>query len=147
MIATIPNWFEKGIVEPTDVYSRRPDGDIQEDFTFRPGSFSAQPKHYTVHDWVVPGTGNSHWRVQIFWPIHLPFHVLWLDPDGRYILFGEEDRKLGWIFAREASVPEADYRALLDRLESFGYDRSAFVKFVQTPDQIGKPGFWSEGIR
>ena len=118
MIATIPNWFEKGIVEPTDVYSRRPDGDIQEDFTFRPGNFSAPPKHYTVHDWVVPGTGNSHWRVQIVLADPPPFHVLWVDPDGRYILFGEEDRKLGWIFAREASIPEADYRALLDRLGS-----------------------------
>lgn len=147
MIATIPNWFEKGLVEPTDVYSRRPDGDLQEDFTFRPGNFLAPPKHYTVHDWVVPGTNNSHWRVQIFWPINLPFHVLWVDPDYRYALFGEEDRKLGWIFAREPAIPEADYGVLLDRLAALGYDRSAFVKFVQTPDQIGKPGFWSEGIR
>ena len=29
LIATLPNSFEKGMVAPYDVYSRRPDGDIQ----------------------------------------------------------------------------------------------------------------------
>ena len=73
LIATIPNWFEKGIVAPYDVYSKRPDGDIQEDFYFQSGSFAAPQKHYTVHDWIVPGTNNAHWRVQVFWPVDLPF--------------------------------------------------------------------------
>jgi lipocalin-like protein len=34
IVATIPNSFEKGIVAPYDAYSRRADGDIQEDFYF-----------------------------------------------------------------------------------------------------------------
>jgi hypothetical protein len=36
---------------------------------------------------------------------------------------------------------------LLERFTALGYDRSKFVKFVQTPDQIGQPGVWSDGIR
>jgi len=146
MIATLPNWFEKGIVAPYDVYSKRPDGDLQEDFTFRPGSFAATPKHFTAHDWVVPDTYNSHWRVQVFWPLNLPFLVLWVDPQYRYVIFGEEDRKLGWIFSRTQDVPTADYAQLLRHFDALGYDSGKLVKFVQRPEQIGKPGYWSEGI-
>ena len=147
LIATIPNSFEKSIVAPYDVYSRRPDGDIQEDFYERTGSFQAPLRHFTVHDWVRPGTNNAHWRVQLMWPVNLPFLVLYTDPDYRYVLFGEQNRKLGWIYARTPTIPDADYNALIARFAALGYDRNAFVKFVQTPQQIGQPGFWSDGIQ
>ncbi len=147
LIATIPNWFEKGMVAPYDVYSRRPDGDIREDFTMRSGSFQAAPRHFEVHDWVRPGTGNAHWRVQLLWPFDLPFLVLYTDPDYRYALFGEQNRQLGWIFARTPTIPDADYHDLLGRFRALGYDSSRFAKFVQTPEQIGQPGVWSDGIQ
>jgi len=112
LIATRKNGFEKGLVGPYDVYSKRPDGDIREDFYVRNGSFQAPLKHFTIHDWVRPGTNNAHWRVQVLWPINLPFLVLYTDPDYRYVLFGEDNRKLGWIYARAPIVPEADYQEL-----------------------------------
>jgi apolipoprotein D and lipocalin family protein len=147
MIATLPNRFEKGIVSPYDVYAKRPDGDIQEDFYFLDGSFSGEKKHFTVHDWVLPNTHGASWRVQIFWPINLPFLVLYTDPQYRYVIFGEADRQLGWIYSRTQTIPDADYKYLLTRFEALGYDAAKLVKFVQTPDQLGKPGFWSEGIK
>ncbi len=146
LIATRRNGFEQGMVAPYDVYSKRPDGDIWEDFYVRRRSFHAPLQHFTLHDWVGPGAQNAHWRVQLFWPVNLPFLALYTDPDYRYVLFGENDRKLGWIYACAQTAPEADYQALLGRFRALGYDTSAFVRFVQTPDQIGKPGVWSEGV-
>ncbi len=147
IVATIPNGFEKGMVEPYDVYSRRPDGDIREDFYARKGGFAAPRNHFVVHDWVRPGTGNAHWRVQVFWPVNLPFLVLYVDPDYRYVLYGEEGRDLGWIYARQPQIPDADYQALLARFAAVGYDTSKFRKFVQRPADIGQPGFWSDGVK
>lgn len=146
MIATLPNGFEKGMVAPYDVYSKRPDGDLQEDFTFRPGSFVAAPKHYTVHDRVQPNTSNTQGRVQVFWPLDLPFLVLGVDPGCRYAIFGEADRKLDWIFSRTQDIPEADDADLLRRFDALGYDSGKPVKFVQKPERICKPGYWSDGI-
>ncbi len=146
LIATIPNRFEKGMVAPYDVYSKRPDGDIREDFFVREGSFQAPLHHYVVHDWVRPGTNNAHWRVQIFWPLDFPFLVLYVDPDYRYVMFGEQNRQLGWIYARTPTIPDDDYRALLGRFQMLGYDPAVFMKFVQTPEQIGQPGVWSDEI-
>jgi apolipoprotein D and lipocalin family protein len=147
IVATIPNWFEKGMVAAYDVYSRRPDGDIREDFYLRRGGFNADQKHFVVHDWVLPGTNNASWRVQIFWPISLPFLVLYTDPQYRYALFGENNRTLGWVYSRTPTIDDADYRALLERFQQLGYDSSRFRKVVQFPWQIGQPGFWSNGIR
>jgi apolipoprotein D and lipocalin family protein len=105
------------------------------------------PRHrYEVHDWVRPGTGNAHWRVQIFWPVNLPFLVLYVDPDYRYAMYGEESRDLGWIYARSPDIPDADYQALLKRFADLGYDPSRFVKLVMKPSDIGKSGYWSDGI-
>ena len=147
LIATASrNPGEKGMVEPYDVYSKRPDGDIREDFSVRHGSFNAPKKHFILHDWVRPGTNNAYWRVQIFWPINLPFLALYVDPQYRYVMFGEQNRKFGWIYSRTPTIPTNDYQDLLARFNALGYDTSQFVKFIQTPDEIGQPGVWSEGI-
>ncbi len=147
ILATMPNSFERGMVAPYDVYAPGAKGEVREDFYVQRGSFSAPRKHFTVHDFIAPGTGNAHWRVQVIWPLKLPFLMLYLDPDGRYILWGEESRKLGWIYARDADIPDADYRDLMQRFAALGYDTTKFRKIVQHPSQIGAPGFWSDGIK
>ena len=141
IVANIPNWFEDKLVGLYDVYSRRPDGDIQEDFYTRENNFDAPVKHYTVHDWVVPGTNNASWRVQIFWPLNFPFLVLYVDPDYRYVLFGYPDRSLGWIFSRTDTIDDATYADLLKRFQAVGYDTGKFRRVVERPEQMGQFGF------
>jgi apolipoprotein D and lipocalin family protein len=146
IVATLPNAFEKGMVAPYDVYSRRPDGGIREDFYMRRGSFAAEKKHYVVHDWVKPGTHNAHWRVQLIWPLNFPFLVLYVAPDYRFALFGEADRKLGWIYSRDPVLSDADYQDLLAKFQALGYDTAKFRRVVQRPDDVGQPGYWSDNI-
>jgi apolipoprotein D and lipocalin family protein len=147
IVATIPNHFERGMVAPYDVYTRRANGDIQEDFYPRPGSFDAKVRHYTVRDTIVPGSNNARWRVHIFGPVSLPFLVLYTDPAYRYVMFGENNRSVGWVFSRTPTIEDADYQALLDRFAALGYDATRFRKVIQVPEQIGMPGFWSDGIQ
>ncbi len=147
LIATIPNGFEKGMVTPCDVFSKRPDGSIREDFYVRRGSLRAQVRHYVAHEWVRPGTNNASWRVQIFWPVNVPFLALYIDPQYRYAMFGERSRKLGWMYSRTPTIPAGEYHRLLGRFEALGYDSSKFEKFVQTPEEFGQPDVWNDGIR
>ncbi len=147
IVATIPNSFERGMVAPYDVYSPGPHGSIREDFYVRRGSFAARSKHFVVRDFVKPGTGGAFWQVQIFWPMRLPFLVLYVDPANRYVIFGEDNRELGWIYARQSTLSDADYKEAFGHLRALGYDARKFRKIIQIPDQIGQPGFWSDGIR
>jgi apolipoprotein D and lipocalin family protein len=66
----------------------------------------------------------------------------------RIMLGGDEnDRSLGWVFARTPTIDDADYHALLDRFAALGYDTGRFRKVIQLPEQIGLPGFWNDGIQ
>ncbi len=147
IVATIPNGFEKGMVAPYDVYSPRPDGSLREDFYVRRGGFDAPRKHFVVQDFVNPGSHGARWGVRLFWPLKLPFLILYVDPDYRYVLFGEESRDLGWIYSRNPTPSDADYADLLRRFADHGYDPSRFRRIVQTPDQMGRPGFWNDKIK
>jgi len=65
---------------------------------------------------------------------------------GGWYLIATASRKFGWIYSRTPTIPTSDYQDLLTRFNALGYDTSKFVKFVQTPEEIGQPGVWSEGI-
>jgi apolipoprotein D and lipocalin family protein len=147
IVATIPNHFERGMVAPFDVYSLRADGDIQEDFHSRFGGFDAKVRHFTVRDTIVPESNNASWRVHILGPLSVPFLVLYTDPAYRYVMFGENNRSLGWVFSRTPTIDDADYLALLDRFAALGYDTTRFRKVIQLPEQIGALGFWNDGIK
>jgi apolipoprotein D and lipocalin family protein len=145
IIAAIPNGFEKGMVTPYTVYSPRPDGDIREDFYVRKGGFSAPQTHLTARNSVKPGTHNAFWRA--IWPLNLPFPIVYVDPEYRFVLYGEQGRDLAWIYARTPVVDDSDYAMLLDRFQALGFDLSTFRKFVQRPEDVGKPGYRSDGIK
>lgn len=71
--------------------------------------------------------------MQISWPVKLPFLVLYTDPGYRYVLFGEADRSLGWIYSRKPEMPDVDYRRLLAKFAALGYDPAQFRTTVQPP--------------
>lgn len=147
IVATIPNPLERGVVESFDVLSAGPrPGVIREDFYMRRGGFGAKRNHLVSRIEVEPGSGNADWRVAPFWPIRLPFQIVYADPDYRFVLFGEQNRKWGWIYSRTQTISDTDYTRLLGKFRALGWDTSLFRKVVQTPDQVGAPGFWSDGL-
>jgi apolipoprotein D and lipocalin family protein len=146
IVATIPNFLERGIVGGLDVL--KPDGlVIHEDLYIQRGGFDARKQHLQAKIFVLPHSGNADWRVQPFWPLRLPFQIYYVDPEYRYALFGQQNRNWGWVYSCTADIPEADFQALLGRFRSLGYDTGRFRKMVQTPDQIGAPGYGSEVIK
>ena len=145
IVATMPNVLERGVAESHDHFAARPGG-IREDYEMRRGGFDRPRQHFVVAIDVLAGTNNADWRVKPFWPVRLPFQVLWVDPDGRFLLFGEQDRRWGWIYSRDQRISDQDYAAMLRRFAALGYETSKFRRTVQFPDQIGQPGVWSDGI-
>ena len=145
IVATMPNMLERGVIESYDHFAPRPRG-IREDYYMRRGGFERKRQHFTVDIDVHPGSNNADWRVRLMGPVRLPFQVLWVDPDGRFLLFGEQDRNWGWIYSRQPRISDEDYAAMLGRFAALGYDTTRFRRTVQFPEQIGRSGFWSDGV-
>ena len=49
---------------------------------------------------------------------------------------GHPSRNYGWIMARDKTLPDATYAAILRRLTAQGYDPARFEKVPQLPAQL-----------
>jgi apolipoprotein D and lipocalin family protein len=133
VIANIPYFAEKGCVDSIESYALRPDGVIENWFTYRKESFDAPQKTLRARAHVVDRATNAQWKVTFFGLVSVDYLVIDLDPDYRWAVIGYPSRKLGWIIARERTLPDATYHAILERLKAQGYDPAEFEKVPQVP--------------
>jgi apolipoprotein D and lipocalin family protein len=134
VIANIPYFAEKGCVDSIESYALRPDGVIENWFTFRKKTFAAPQKTFRAQARVMDRTTNAQWKVAFLGGlIKADYLVIDLDRDYRWTVIGHPSRDYGWIMAREKTLPDSTYRALLDRLKAQGYDPARFEKVPQVP--------------
>ena len=124
VIANVPYFLEKGKVASFDTYALRPDGQIENNFTFRKGSFDATEKTWHGTAKVVNTETNAEWTVQFIWPLRTTYLVFDLDPEYQWAVVGTPDRKLLWILARTRQLPDATHTAILQQLRQSGFDVS-----------------------
>lgn len=131
VIANIPYFAEKDCVDSIESYALRPDGRIENWFTFRKKSFDAPQRTIRAQAWVVNHATNAEWRVRFFRLITVPYLVIDLDPNYEWTVIGHPSRRYGWIMARDTTLPAATYEAILDRLAAQGYEPGRFVRVPQ----------------
>jgi apolipoprotein D and lipocalin family protein len=121
-------------------YRPRADGDIDDIYSARSGSFEAEP--VTVERTARADPARpAQWRIRKGFFGSEERWVLYVSPDYRYAIAGAPERGEGWILAREPVIPEWSYAGLVARLAVQGYDVSKFRRVPQKPEQIGRPGF------
>ncbi len=133
VIAEIPYFAERGNVGSYFDVSFRPDGTLTDLYTGYEGTFGGKRTSATMTGYVVPGTGNAKWMERPFWPISLPYLILYVDPAYRYALVGYPGLKYGWVLARDPLMDDATYRDLLGRFAAEGYDIRQFERVAQLP--------------
>jgi apolipoprotein D and lipocalin family protein len=132
VIANIPYFAEKNCYDSIESYALRSDGDIDNWFTCRKGSFDAPLKRkVNALAQVVDKQSNATWRVRFFKVISVPYLILDLDPQYQWVVVGHPSRRYGWILGRSKTLPGATYDGILQRLGAQGYDASKFAKVPQ----------------
>ncbi|WP_233249042.1 lipocalin family protein [Limnohabitans sp. JirII-29] len=121
-IASFPMFFQRKCVGNTTAeYARNTDGSVA--VTNRcdtaDGSTQAQGKAT-----VVEGTGNAQLKVSFFWPFRADYWVIALDPEYRWAVVGNPNRKYLWVLSRTPTLqPELMDAALLSA-KTQGFDLS-----------------------
>ncbi len=134
VIANIPYFAEKGSVDSIESYALRPDGVIENWFTYRNHSFKAPQKTFRARAYVTNPQTNAEWKVKFLGGlVTVPYLVLDLDPAYQWTVVGHPSRNYGWIMAREKTLPDETYHAILRRLAAQGYDPARFVPVPQLP--------------
>ncbi|WP_027485575.1 lipocalin family protein [Rhodanobacter sp. OR87] len=135
VIASIPTRFEKNAYDALEVYTLKPDGDVATSFHFREGSFDGEKKDIHSTGIVKPGSGNAVWGVQVFWPLKAQYIVAWLKDDYSQVIVARDARDYTWVMARTPTIPQADYDALLARVQALGYPMNKVRKVPQQARQ------------
>ena len=129
-IASFPMFFQRNCLgDTTAEYAALPDGVISVHNRCRTGSgFDAATGKATV----VEGTGNAQLKVSFFWPFKADYWVIGLDPDYRWAVVGNPNRKYLWVLSRTSQLPPDLLKAALASATAQGFDLTQLRTTVQS---------------
>lgn len=133
VIAHIPSYPEREAYAAVETYTLRPDGRIQTQYRQNTGAFDGKVDTMKPVGSVVPDTGNAVWGMQFVWPIQAEYVIGWVAPDYSQTLVVRSKRDYAWVMARTPTIPDADYRAAVERLRAMGYDVAKLRRVPQRP--------------
>jgi apolipoprotein D and lipocalin family protein len=121
-IASFPMYFQRNcIADTTAAYALAAGGGITVHNRCRTKSgFDEATGKATV----VEGFGNSRLKVSFFWPFKADYWILGLDPEYRWAVVGNPNRKYLWVLSRTAKLPPALLEAALASASAQGFDLS-----------------------
>ena len=122
VISSTPTFIDKKSYNAIEEYTLAEDGTIKTRFSFFDGGFDGEFKTYHPTGFVRPDGSNAVWGMQFIWPIKADYQIVYLDEDYRRVIIAREKRDLVWLMAREPTIPEEEYQALLARIVALGYD-------------------------
>lgn len=131
VIANIPTFLEKGAHNAVENYALNDDGTIATTFTFRDESFDGKQKTYTPVGFVTDHPSNAIWGMRFIWPFKADYRIIHLDDAYSETVIGRNKRDYVWLMAREPELPPDRMEALLDFVESVGYERAAIQRVPQ----------------
>ena len=131
VIANIPTFLEKGAHNAVETYALNADGTISTTFTYRDGGFDGKEKDFHPKGFVKDTDSNALWGMRFIWPIKADYRIVYLDDDYTKTVIARKKRDYVWIMARTPQIPETELQALLDFVESLGYDGSKIQRVPQ----------------
>ena len=132
-IAAFPQSFQKGCTASNATYTLRKDGQIGVLNRCRKGGLEGKESKAEGVARVVDRQSNAKLEVSFFRPFWGDYWVIDLDPDYQFAVVGHPSRDYLWILSRQPTLPEAQYAAILQRLEAQGYQTARLVRTLQAP--------------
>ena len=130
--SNIPNFIEKGCTNSVEAYTwNKKEKRIDIDFTCMK---DGEKKSYPQKGWVFDKERNSHWKVQLFWPLKFNYLIVYIAPDYSATVVTVPDGSLIWIMGKNAAVDEKQYAEIIDLLKSKGYDLKELERVPQKWD-------------
>lgn len=130
-IGSFPMFFQRNCVgDTTAQYALEADARVSVTNRCRTNSGVQEA---TGHATVVEGSANARLKVSFFWPFKADYWVIGLDPDYRWAVVGNPNRKYLWLLSRTPQLPKPLLDAALASAGTQGFDLSQLRYTPQTP--------------
>jgi apolipoprotein D and lipocalin family protein len=131
VIANIPTFIEKDAYNAIESYRLDDDGTVATTFRFNKGSLDGPLKEYHPRGFIRDKKSNAVWGMRFVWPFKAEYRIIFLSDDYSQTVIGRSKRDYVWIMAREPSIPDEEYGAILGFLQEQGYDINKLQKVPQ----------------
>ena len=138
VIAATPTFIDSDAFGAVESYRLARDGTIETTYTFRDGGFEGPARRYTPKGFVRGAASNAVWGMQFVWPIRADYRIAWLAADYSRVIVAREKRDYAWIMARSPSLPQAQYREMVEFLAAAGYDTAKLRVMPQRGGEAGR---------
>jgi len=129
-VASFPMFFQRQCKgDTTAEYASKPNGDIAVRNRCRTDSGFDEANGSAT---VVEGSNNSRLKVSFFWPFKADYWVIGLDPEYRWAVVGNPNRKYLWVLSRTPQLPEPLMQAALEAASQQGFDLTQLKYTPQT---------------
>jgi len=119
-IASFPMYFQRDCVgDTTAEYALAADGSVSVTNRCRTDSGFDEAEGKAT---VVEGSNNARLKVSFFWPFRSDYWVIGLDPDYRWAVVGNPNRRFLWVLSRTPQLPQEMLDAALKAAADQGYD-------------------------
>jgi len=119
-IASFPMFFQRNCIgDTTATYTPRSEGVVNVRNRCRTDSGFDEANGSAT---VVEGSNNSRLKVSFFWPFKADYWVIGLDPEYRWAVVGNPNRKYLWVLSRTPQLPEPLMQAALQAAREQGFD-------------------------
>jgi apolipoprotein D and lipocalin family protein len=127
-IARLPNRFQQSCASDTKAtYTLSGNGKIAVLNECRTADGRVKSAKGTAH--VASKTGpNTKLKVTFFWPFYGDYWIIDLDPNYRWAVIGEPDRKYFWILARDRHIEGSLFEQIIARATAQGYDLKNLIR-------------------
>ena len=120
-IARFPMYFQNQCVgDVTANYSKMDNGKIKviNRCRTKEGEFDQAEGSASI----VENTGNAQLKVSFFWPFRADYWIIGLDPEYRWAVVGNPNRKYLWILSRSETMAPSDLAAAKASAVAQGFD-------------------------
>ena len=124
VIANIPTAIESDAHNAVESYRLDADGSIATTFTFNEGGFEGEERSYAPRGFVRNKASNAEWGMQFIWPFKADYRIIYLDEDYQLTVIGRNKRDYVWVMARDWTISDADYTAMVKLIADAGYNTS-----------------------
>ena len=131
VIANIPTFIEKNAYNAIESYQLNDDGTVATTFRFNKGSLDGPLKEYHPRGFIRDKKSNAVWGMQFVWPFKAEYRIIFLTDDYSKTVIGRSKRDYVWIMAREPTISDEEYDAILGFLQEQGYDITKLQKVPQ----------------
>ncbi|MBN1649693.1 MAG: lipocalin family protein [Bacteroidales bacterium] len=131
-IARFDHRFERGLEGVTATYSLREDGKIKVVNSGYKGTLDG-PYQEAIGKAKIPDPSAepAKLKVSFFWIFYGDYYVLELEKNYQYAVIGSSSDKYLWILNRKPQMEKSTYDAILENLNTRGYDTSKLILVKQ----------------